>query len=111
MITAMIIEPDVLIRASISDSLRACGYRVIEGVSAADLWTALESDMPVDIVMVDARLAGDVNGFEVARKLRQTHADIDVILTAGYADAAEKSIQLCERGPLKATIASARSLK
>ncbi|HEX4377813.1 MAG TPA: response regulator [Steroidobacteraceae bacterium] len=103
MATVMIIEPDVLIRASISESLRACGYRVIEGVSAPDLWTVLDSNTPVDIVMVDARLPGTVNGFQLAHTLRQTPGGIDVILTAGFADAAEKSIQLCERGPLKAT--------
>lgn len=103
MTTVMIIEPDVLIRAPISESLRACGYRVIEGVSAMDLWEVIESNTIVNIVMVDARLPGGVNGFGLAHQLRQTHEGIDVILTSGFADAAEKSIQLCERGPMKGT--------
>jgi DNA-binding NtrC family response regulator len=103
MTTVMVIEPDVLIRAPISESLRACGYRVIEGVSAADLWAVMESNTIVNVVMVDARLPGALNGFELAHQLRQTHEGIDVILTSGFADAAEKSIQLCERGPMKGT--------
>ncbi len=109
MTTVMVIEPDVLIRAPISECLRACGYRVIEGVSAADLWAVMASNTIVNVVMVDARLSGPLNGFEIAHQLRQTRESIDVILTSGFADAAEKSIQLCERGPTKPE--RARSLK
>jgi CheY-like chemotaxis protein len=97
MTTVMVIEPDVLIRAPISESLRACGYRVIEGVSAADLWAVMGSNTIVNVVMVDARLPGAMNGFELAHQLRQTHESIDVILTSGFSDAAEKSSHLCER--------------
>ncbi len=41
--TIMMVEPDVVIRMVIAEHLRECGYRVIEGVAAQDVWVVLES--------------------------------------------------------------------
>jgi DNA-binding response OmpR family regulator len=99
--TVLVVEPDILIRTTISEYLRDCGYRVIEGVSADDVWTVLKSDARLDIVFAELHLAGEARGFSLARELRQTHPLIDVILTSGVVDAAEKSSDLCEQGPIK----------
>jgi DNA-binding NtrC family response regulator len=101
MTTVMVIEADVLVRMAISERLRDCGYRVIEGVAAEDVWSVLNTDTPLHIVLVNARLPGSANGFELASQLRQTRPGVDVILTSGVADAAEKSMRLCEQGPVK----------
>ena len=100
-VTVMVVEPDVLIRMSISDFLRECGYRVIEGVRAEDVWTVIESKVGLDVVFAEVQLSNEDTGFQLANKLRQTQPGIDVILTSGIADAAEKSSDLCEQGPLK----------
>lgn len=97
----MVLEPDVLIRSTISDFLRECGYRVIEGVSADDAWTVIHSGQPLHVVFSEVRLAGTVNGFSLASSLRQTHPEIDVILNSGVDAAAEKSVELCEDGPIR----------
>ena len=101
MTTVMVIEADILVRMTISERLRDCGYRVIEGVGAEDVWSVLNTHTPLHIVLVNARLPGSANGFELASQLRQTCPGVDVILTSGVADAAEKSMQLCEQGPVK----------
>lgn len=100
MITVMVIEPDVLVRTAISEYLRECGYRVIEGVCSSDVWTVLKSQTRLDVVFAELQLAGEGTGFALAKELRQTQPDIDVILTSGIIDAAEKSGALCERGPI-----------
>jgi DNA-binding response OmpR family regulator len=99
--TIMMLEPDVLIRMVIAEHLRDCGYRVIEGVSAQDAWAVLESGRRIEILLADVKLAGDEDGFSLARRIRQTHPDIDVILTSGIAGAAQESSDLCEEGPIK----------
>ena len=94
----MIIEPDLLVRMVVAEYLRACGYKVIEAMAAADLWTVLGSAHPVDVVVAEV---GAVDGFAFAKRVRQTHPDIDVILTSGIAGAAHESHELCKEGPIK----------
>jgi DNA-binding response OmpR family regulator len=99
--TIMMVEPDVVIRMVIAEHLRDCGYRVIEGVAAQDVWDVLESGRRIQILLVDVALAGEADGFSLARRIRQTRSDIDVILTSGISSAAQESHDLCEEGPVK----------
>jgi DNA-binding response OmpR family regulator len=96
----MVIEPEVLVRMSIADYLRECGYQVIEAAEATDVWSVLDAKVALDVVFAEVKLPGDTDGFALARRLRQTHPQIDVILTSGVATAAEKSQELCEQGPI-----------
>lgn len=97
----MVIEPEVLVRMTIAEVLRDCGYKVIEGIVAEDVWTVIASGAHLDIVFSEVRLAGGPDGFALARDLRRMNPEIDVILTSGVDGAAEKSKELCEEGPLK----------
>jgi DNA-binding response OmpR family regulator len=98
--TIFVVEPDVLVRMVIAPFLRACGFKVIEGIQANDVWAAIESGVKVDIVFSEVSLAGNTDGFSLASLLRQKHPDIDIILTSSPVGAAEKSKQLCEDGPI-----------
>jgi DNA-binding response OmpR family regulator len=99
--TIMMLEPDVLIRMVIAEHLRDCGYRVIEGIAAEDVWAVLATGRRIDVVLADVKLAGKEDGFSLARRIRQTRSDIDVILTSGVAGSAQESQVLCEDGPIK----------
>jgi DNA-binding NtrC family response regulator len=97
----MVIEPEVLVRMTIADVLRECGYEVIEGIVAEDVFTVLSAGRTLNVVFSEVQLAGDCDGFALAQRLRRTHPRIDVILTSGVAATAEKSKELCEDGPMK----------
>jgi DNA-binding response OmpR family regulator len=97
----MVVDPDVLVRMVVADYLRECGYKVIEGVAAADVWAVLQSGDRIDFLLADVDLAGDADGFTIATRIRQTYADVDVILTSGISGTADKAHDLCEDGPLK----------
>jgi hypothetical protein len=43
----LVVEPDILVRMIIS-YLRECGYKILEGVSAADVMAVLDSGNKVD---------------------------------------------------------------
>ena len=98
--TILVLEPDVLVRTTISEFLRECGYYVIEGVCAHDAWAVIQSGRRLDVVFSEVQLSDSVSGFSLASELRQTHPGIDVILNSGIESAAEKSSELCEQGPM-----------
>jgi len=54
--TVLVLEPDILVRMSIADYLRDCGYKVIEGVTADDVLAVLESGQKIDIISAEAQL-------------------------------------------------------
>ena len=92
----MVVEPEVLIRMAVAEYLRGCGYKVIEGVSAADVWVILDAGLALDVVFSEVNLPGETDGFALARRLRQTRPQVNVILTSGVGGAADKSAALCE---------------
>jgi CheY-like chemotaxis protein len=99
--TILVVEPEILVRMVIASYLRDCGYKVLEGASAADVITVLGSGQKVDVVFSEVRLRGKVNGFGLAHLVREQYPDVDVILTSGPARAADKASDLCEDGPLE----------
>jgi DNA-binding response OmpR family regulator len=99
--TILVVEPDILVRMAIADYLRECGYKVLEGVTAQDVVTALESKQKIDVVFTEVQLTGDMDGFALARWVRKNHSGVNVVLTSGIPKAAEKAGDLCDESPLE----------
>jgi CheY-like chemotaxis protein len=99
--TIFVVDPDILVRMVIADYLRDCGYKVVEGVNADDALAVLEAGRKIDVILTEVKLAGSIDGFELARQIRENHPDIDVILTSGVTKAADKASDLCDDGPLE----------
>jgi DNA-binding response OmpR family regulator len=97
----LLLETEILIRMVVAQYLRDCGYIVIEGIQASDFRTLIDSGRQTHIVLADVQLAGEMNGFELARSVRQTHPHIDVILTSGISGTADEAHDLCDEGPIK----------
>ena len=99
--TILVIEPDILVRMIIADYLRGCGYKVIEAVTADDVATVLGTQQKIDLVFAEVQLGGSMDGFGLARWVREKHPGVDVILASGIAKAAEQAADLCDEGPLE----------
>ena len=97
--TIMVVEPDVLARMILADYLRDCGYKVVAGGEAQDVFDMLEAGEKIDIVLAEVNLPGGIDGFSLASQLRKTYPGIDIILPLGVAKAADKAGELCEDGP------------
>ena len=69
-------------------------------MSADDVLAVLEAGRKIDVILAEVRLAGSLDGFGLARYIRDDHPEIDVILTSGVARAADKASDLCDDGPL-----------
>src|SRR5262249_876628 len=97
--TVLVVEPDILVRMTISDYLRNCGYRVFEGATAEDVVTVLGAEQRIDVIFAEVQLSGRLDGFGLAQWVREKHPGVEVILTSGIARTAEQA-DLCDEGPL-----------
>jgi DNA-binding NtrC family response regulator len=84
----LVVEDDILVRATLSESLREYGFRVIEAANAAEAVAVFSSGEPVDIVFTDWHMPGDMDGVALARWVAKHHSAIRVLLTSGRGDAA-----------------------
>ena len=99
--TILVVEDDVLIRMPIAQYLRDCGYRVIEAVSADEaLAVLLHRETAIDVVFSDIEMPGSVDGFGLAKWVREHRPGMDVILAGTVPRSIDAAKELCESGPL-----------
>lgn len=98
--TILVVEDEILIRLPVCDYLRDCGYRVLEAASVAEAQAVFRMGEPIEIVFSDVNLIGELNGFALARWVREAYPDVKVILTSGVTRMAEKAADLCDEGPI-----------
>ncbi|MHB0772793.1 response regulator [Bradyrhizobium sp. 5.13L] len=99
--TIVLAEQDVLVRMSLADYLRGCGYKVLEARSADEAIRLLEDgSIPAHVVISSVELAGD--GFGIAKWLRDHRPDLELRLTGSTKRAVDVAASLCEGGPLPA---------
>lgn len=95
----MLVEPDVLIRMTVAEYLRECGYRVVEAITGEEALRILGVGVRVVPVLSAVQLRGAVDGFALAERVREHFAGVKVILTTGIAMTAKKAGQLSDQGP------------
>ena len=93
------VDDDVLIRMVIADYLRDCGYRVAEAGDGDEAIRVLEADRRIAIVFSDVQMP-NLDGFSLARWVRERRPGLQVLLTSGGVKAAEVAHDLCETGPV-----------
>jgi len=96
----MVVDADILARMAIAEYLRDCGYRVIEGVSSAEVRAVLEAGHAVDVLLIDMHLQASEDGFAIVQMVRAEHPQIAVIRTSSTAKLADRAGELCDDGPL-----------
>lgn len=99
--TVLVVEHDVLVRMPIAQYLRDCGYRVIEAVNAEEAMSVLSHESTqVDVVFSSIDLADAVDGFGLAKWIRQHRPGLDVLLAGTVPRAVETAKELCAPAPI-----------
>jgi len=80
--TVLIVEDEVLIRLMVADELRTAGLQVLEASNADEAWTILESTLPVQLLFTDIHMRGRMDGFELARLVRERYPSLKVVVTS-----------------------------
>lgn len=97
--TILLVEADVIIRCALAEYLRVCTHTVIEASSGHDARQVLVAGPAVHILMSDAQLAGDENGFALAQWVRRHRPEIEVMLTSSIQNKAQAANDFCARNP------------
>jgi CheY-like chemotaxis protein len=84
----LLVEDDDEVAAMVSRMLGRLGYRVRRVANASAALAALAENEKFDLVFSDIMMPGDMDGVELGREVRRRAANIPVLLTSGYADAA-----------------------
>jgi len=100
--SVLVVEDEVLVRTSVAEYLRACGYRVLEAKDADEATLILRNDDDIDIVFTDVQMPGSLDGFGLAQWVRRERPRTRVIITSGVARTSEAAGDLCAEGPLLA---------
>ena len=95
----LMVDDDVLVRASIAEHLRECGYRVVEAHDADEAIDLLQAT-PIDLVFTDILMPGSMDGLRLAAFVRERYPEVPVILASGVLRQAEVETERYASGPL-----------
>ena len=96
----LLVDADVLVRHELAEYLRHCGYEVVEAATTDEALKVLaELKGGIDALLCDAEAVGEGNGFALARRIREEHPEIAVLLAGGPERAAQAAGELCDDGP------------
>jgi PAS domain S-box-containing protein len=112
--TVLIVEDDDRVRRLTATRLKELGYRVLEANHGAAALAVLAETPGVEIVFSDLVMPGGMSGFDLARRVRESHPQVHVILTSGYsaelmnqADIAQLDLQVLRKPYRQAQLACA----
>ena len=98
MTRVLIVEDEFLIRLMLSESLADEGYDVAEASSGEQALGILADDpSAVDLVLTDIQLGAAMNGYELARRLRELTADLPIIFMTGRPEVAAERLTTRDR--------------
>jgi DNA-binding NtrC family response regulator len=95
--SVLIVEDEPLVRASLSDYLQQCGFRVLEASTANEaILLIIQSDVEIDVVFSDVMMPGTLDGLGLAQWIKSNRPHLPIILTSGDAQKALAAKDLCE---------------
>ncbi len=97
----LLVEDEVLVRLDLADYLRKCGYHVYEAANADEAMAVLKAGHAIDLLFTDIQMPGGMDGFALARWVRERYPDIEILLTSGVVRSARLAADLCEHGPIE----------
>jgi len=81
--TVLLVDDEYLVRGVLSEILRDSGFAVVAMASAPDAIAALSNPSRIDLVFSDVKME-PMDGFELARWIRDHRPNLPVILASGY---------------------------
>lgn len=79
----LVVEDDPTVRAMAVDALEDEGFAVLEAATADYATTLLASRSDIGVVFTDVTMPGTLNGFDLARMVRQAYPHVHVLVSSG----------------------------
>jgi DNA-binding NtrC family response regulator len=83
----LILEEETHERQAIADNLRETGFAVLEAENSDSALGFLESRSDMRGFVADAHVPGSIDGFELARMVRERWPNLAVVMMSGHSDA------------------------
>jgi CheY-like chemotaxis protein len=81
--TILVVEDDPLIRFHVSDILGQAGFEVMGSSDGAQALAVVAQRSDVGVVVSDVVMPGNIDGFELARRIRKKWPRIGIVLVSG----------------------------
>ncbi|MDP8920070.1 MAG: response regulator [Pseudomonadota bacterium] len=82
----LVVEDETLVRMTLVDVLEDAGFKVIQAVHADEALRVLRAVSGIEAVVTDVEMPqGNINGFELARRVRKDRQEIGVLIASGRA--------------------------
>jgi CheY-like chemotaxis protein len=85
--TIMIVEDDEIIQRLLEIQLKILGYNRLYMAKHGEQAVKLNQEVKADIIFMDIRMPGKIDGIDAAREIKNTSPDSQVIFLTGYDDA------------------------
>ena len=81
----LIVEDEQIVAIDIQSNLERLGYRVVGAAASGDEACRMAASLEPDLVLMDVRIHGPIDGIETARRIRESREAPVIFLTA-YSD-------------------------
>src|SRR5438309_9679205 len=81
--TVLVVEDEVLVRLMIADELRRHGLNVIEACTADEAMSVLQSSVPVNLLLTDLQMPGQLDGWALASLVHRAFPQIKIVVASG----------------------------
>jgi CheY-like chemotaxis protein len=83
----LVVEEEMTERVALAEHLTDGGYDVVEASDTDEALGILKSNAYVRAIVTDAHVPGQIDGYELARLVREQWSDIATVMTSGHSDA------------------------
>jgi len=98
--TVLVLDADVLVRMSIVQLLRDCGYRVLEAASTDEAIAILQKPgIPVDVLLSEIDIPGSINGVGFAQWVGSVRPELKILFAVSPERTVQNAAELCGTGP------------
>jgi CheY-like chemotaxis protein len=91
----LIVEDEALLRLALAEHLQGCGFTVLEACDAHEAIEIMEIGGEIDVVFTDVKMPGEIDGFGLARWVRDNQPGLVVFVASGYSGKFDLARELC----------------
>lgn len=85
--TILLVDDEPTVRSVLAGLLTGLGYRCIVAANAVDAMQIIEANLfTLDLLVSDIKMPGELDGVELAIKVRELQPDVAILLITGYAE-------------------------
>jgi PAS domain S-box-containing protein len=89
----LLVEDNAHVADVAASLLRERGHSLIGAATAREALDVLSSGQPIDLVLSDLVMPGEMTGLDLAKEVREKWPALPVLLVTGYSDQAAKAVE------------------